>query len=39
MKFKCVILQKRNLFYIIIVLAVAIIVPCFVVCPKLLPLY
>jgi hypothetical protein len=39
MAFKCVFFQKRNLFYIIIGLAVAIVTPCFILCPRLLPLY
>ena len=39
MKFKCILFQKRNLFYIVVGLAAAIVIPCFVVCPKILPLY
>jgi hypothetical protein len=39
MKFKCTLFQKRNLFYLIVGLATVIVVPCFIVCPKMLPLY
>jgi uncharacterized membrane protein YuzA (DUF378 family) len=39
MKFKCILFQKRNLFYIIVGLACVIILPCFAICPRILPLY